>query len=112
MAKKQSKKQIKAELINEVSASYRERINRLENKVKHLSEELQRKVIEINELKQRYIKAEDELDQYKDWNRRLQEFMDMNPDEREKVFKTFDMQNKLSECLESYKHIFNLLGIF
>lgn len=70
--KKQSKKQIKAELINEVSASYRGRIKVLEEKVKYLSEELQRNETKLYEFKQRALTAEDKLEQYADWNRILQ----------------------------------------
>ena len=108
---KQTKKQIKAELINEVSASYRSRIKALEDKVKYLSEELQRKKTELYEFKQRALTAEDELEQYADWNRRLQEFMDMSPEEREKAFKTLEVENKLAECVDSYRHLFKHLGI-
>lgn len=110
--KRQSKKQIKAELINEVSASYRGRIKTLEEKVKYLSEELHRNKTELYEFKQRALTAEDKLEQYADWNRRLQEFMDMNPDEREKAFKTLEMENKLAECVDSYRHLFKHLGIY
>lgn len=110
--KKQSKKQIKAELINEVSASYRVRIKVLEEKVKYLSEELYRNKTELYEFKQRALTAEDKLEQYADWNRRLQEFMDMNPDEREKAFKTLEMENKLAEYVDSYRYLFKHLGIY
>ena len=109
--RKQSKKQIKAELINEVSASYRGRIKVLEEKVKCLSDELHRNKTELYKIKQRALTAEDKLEQYIDWNRRLQEFMDMNPDEREKAFKTLEIENKLAECVDLYRHLFKHLGI-
>ena len=31
------------------------------------------------------LKLKEQLEKYEDWNRRLQEFMDMTPEEREKV---------------------------
>ena len=108
---KQTKKQIKAELINEVSASYRSRIKALEERVKYLSEEIQRKTTELYEFKKRALTAEDELEQYADWNRRLQEFMDMSPGEREKAFQTLEVKTKLAECVDSYGYLFKYLGI-
>ena len=107
--KKQSKKQIKAELINEVSASYRGRIKALEEKVKYLLKELHRNKTELYEFKHRALTAEDKLEQYADWNRRLQEFMDMNPDEREKAIQAYKTQEAFNIKIEPYINLMSKL---
>jgi hypothetical protein len=110
--KKQSKKQIKAELINEISAAYKEKIKILEEKVKYLSKKLQQNQTKLYEIEQRALTAEDKLEQYADWNRRLQKFIDMNPEERKKAFKTFEIENRLAENIDLYKTFFKNLMYF
>lgn len=61
--------------------------------------------IKINEL-------EEKVNQYEDWIRRLQEYMDMEPDAREKALEQerakFAVNSKLDSMLGVYSKIFNL----
>lgn len=97
---KETKKQIKAQLINEVSAQYRYKIARLENKIKYMENRLAQQHQETLEYRQRALKAEEELEKYQDWNRRLQEFMDMEPDARDKAIADLKVRSEISQKMK------------
>lgn len=97
---KESKKQIKAQLINEVSAQYRYKIARLENQIKYMENRLVQQHQETLEYRQRALKAEEELEKYQDWNRRLQEFMDMDPDARDKAIAELKVRSEISQKMK------------
>ena len=61
---KESKKQIKAQLINEVSAQYHYKMARLENQIKYMENRLAQQHQETLEYRQRALKAEEELEKY------------------------------------------------
>lgn len=77
-------KQIKAQLINEVARSYKDKIKRLTDKNTQLCKSNYELINKNGILNEKVQELEEKLSQYEDWNRRLQEFMDMSPDEREK----------------------------
>lgn len=82
---KESKKQIKAQITNEVRNKY---FKIIEGKNEKISQLIQRglKIQRWNEeLVAENIRLKEQLEKYEDWNRKLQEFMDMTPEEREKV---------------------------
>ena len=97
---KETKKQIKAQLINEVSAQYRYKMARLENQIKYMENRLAQQHQETLEYRQRALKAEEELEKYQDWNRRLQEFMDMDPDARDKAIAELKMRSEISQKMK------------
>ena len=97
---KETKKQIKAQLINEVSAQYRYKIARLENQIKYMENRLAQQHQETLEYRQRALKAEEELEKYQDWNRRLQEFMDMEPDARDKAIADLKVKSEISQKMK------------
>ena len=97
---KETKKQIKAQLINEVSAQYRYKIARLENQIKYMENRLAEKHQETLEYRERALKAEEELEKYQDWNRRLQEFMDMEPDARDKAIADLKVRSEISHKMK------------
>ena len=103
---KESKKQIKAQLINEVSAQYRYKMARLENQIKYMENRLTQQHQETLEYRQRALKAEEELEKYEDWNRRLQEFMDMTPEEREKVIQDSKLRVATNQRLNKIMDMF------
>lgn len=107
---KETKKQIKAQLINEVSAQYRYKMARLENQIKYMENRLVQQRQETLEYRQRALRAEEELEKYQDWNRRLQEFMDMDADTRDKAIAHFKVQAerdaKLNKVLDFYRRFF------
>ena len=97
---KETKKQIKAQLINEVSAQYRYKIARLENQIKYMENRLAQQHQETLEYRQRALKAEEELEKHQDWNRRLQEFMDMEPDARDKAITDLKVRSDISQKMK------------
>lgn len=97
---KETKKQIKAQLINEVSAQYRYKMARLENQIKYMENRLALQHKETLEYRQRALKAEEELEKYQDWNRRLQEFMDMEPDARDKAIADLKVRSEISQKMK------------
>lgn len=97
---KETKKQIKAQLINEVSAQYRYKMARLENQIKYMENRLAQQHQETLEYRQRALKAEEELEKYQDWNRRLQEFMDMEPDARDKAIADLKVRSEISQKMK------------
>lgn len=97
---KETKKQIKAQLINEVSAQYRYKMARLENQIKYMENRLAQQRQETLEYRQRALKAEEELEKYQDWNRRLQEFMDMEPDARDKAIADLKVRSEINQKMK------------
>ena len=109
---KETKKQIKAQAINECAKQFRSQIEILELRL--------RAQVEINlscqrrndELQAENLKLKEQLEKYQDWNRRLQEFMDMTPEEREKHFAELQTRNKLNEKMTSFMNMFQHLGLY
>lgn len=103
---KESRKQIKAQAINECAKQFRSRIENLEFRLKSQ--------VEINlscqqrckELQAENLKLKEQLEKYEDWNRRLQEFMDMTPEEREKVIQDSKLRVATNERLNKIMDMF------
>lgn len=93
-------KQIKAQLINEVARSYKDKIKRLADKNTQLSKSNWELIQKNGILNEKVQELEEKVTQYEDWNRRLQEFMDMEPDEREKAIQTYKTQEVLNAKIE------------
>ena len=114
---KQTRKQIKAELINDLSVqykkSYESRIKRLEDNL-HVSMERCDKLQKKNfELVNRNDELEQKVIQYEDWINRLQTWCNLPDDERENAIKQYKVQqdgakklNKLMDMFYPYMNIF------
>lgn len=78
----ESKKQLKAQLTNEISKRFASRIKELEEKNRSLERLLafERKI--SFELADKVTELESELHQCKDWNERLQDFTNMSEEDR------------------------------
>lgn len=104
-------KQIKAQAINECAKQFRSKIENLELRLKAQ--------VEINwscqqrnkELQAENLKLKEQLEMYEDWNRRLQEYMDMKPDEREKAIQAYKTQEALAVKIEPYINLMSKLFI-
>ena len=83
--KQETKKELKARLTNEIAARFKNKIKELEEEKRRAIDSWSRLVEKNSILQAENIRLKDELEKYEDWNRRLQEFMDMTPEEREKV---------------------------
>ena len=89
-------KQIKAQLINEVARSYKDKIKRLTEKNTQLSKSNWELINKNSVLNKKVQELEEKVTLYEDWNRRLHEFMDMEPDEREKAIQAYKTQEVLN----------------
>lgn len=93
-------KQIKAQLINEVSRRYKDKIKELTERNTQLSKSNWELINKNGILHEKVQELEEELIQYEDWNRRLQEFMDMEPTERERAIQAYKTQETLNAKME------------
>lgn len=103
---KQSKKQIKAQLINEISAQYRHSTEGWKKNYDRMLETAQKLEKERNEFRKRALEAEDKLAQYEDWIERLQDFCNLSDEDREKAISKMkadnEMESKYKVCLEHF----------
>ena len=53
----------------------------------------------------------DKVDQYEDWNRRLQEFCDMNEEDRKAAIEQYKTDQILAEHLNRFSTYLNIFGI-
>ena len=102
-------KQVKAQLINEVARSYKDKIKRLTDKNTQLSKSNWDLIQKNGILNEKIQELEERLSQYEDWNRRLQEFMDMEPDEREKAIQANKTQEAFNIKIEPYINLMSKL---
>ena len=96
----ETKKQIKAQLRNQISKEYKDRLDRAEQeciaaKAKFFAEQELR--IQAEE---KVTSLQDELDTYKDWVRRLHEFIDMDPETRENEIKKYKEQKVMNNAIK------------
>ena len=117
---KETKKQIKAQVINEVRRKYDEklvekdeRIVNLNRIVDKLSNSCRDKEIENDKLREEMSLLKEKVRQYEDWIERMQEFCDMPDGERQQAFKTYmngiNEQAKKDEALKHTAEMFNSL---
>ena len=103
---KESKKQIKAQLTNEISLRFKKRIDVLETELKYVRSELRECDNQRRKAEHTVRELQDKVEQYKDWNRRLQEFMDMTPEEREKAIQDSKLRVATNERLNKIMDMF------
>lgn len=96
----ETKKQIKAQLRNQISKEYKDRLDSAKQecmtaRAKFIAEQKMRVQAE-----DKVASLQEELDMYKDWVRRLQEFMDMDPETRENEIKKYKEQKVLDDTID------------
>lgn len=96
----ETKKQIKAQLRNQISKEYKDRLDRAEQECviarKKFFDEQQLRL----QTEDKVTSLQEELDMYKDWVRRLQEFMDMDPETRENEIKKYKEQKIMNNAIK------------
>lgn len=97
---KETKKQIKAQLTNEISLRFKKRIDVLETELKYVRSELRECDNQRRKAEHTVHKLQDKVEQYEDWIRRLQEFMDMEPDAREKAIADLKVRSEISQKMK------------
>ena len=103
---KETKKQIKAQLTNEISLRFKKRIDALETELKYVRSELRECDNQRRKAERTVRELQDKVEQYEDWNRRLQEFMDMTPEEREKVIQDSKLRVSTNQRLNKIMDMF------
>lgn len=103
---KESKKQIKAQLTNDISLRFKKRIDILETELRYVRSELRECDNQRRKAERTVLELQDKVEKYEDWNRRLQEFMDMTSEEREKVIQDSKLRVATNERLNKILDIF------
>ena len=117
---KESKKQIKAQVVNEVRRQYDDklidkdnRITNLNKVVNDLSKHCREKEIEIDKLSDENSLLKEKVSMYEDWIERMQEFCGLPDGERQKAFTTYMNGIKAqAERDEALKHTADFFGRF
>lgn len=107
---KQNKKQIEANLRNKLASQYKEKTEQLksekavlEKRYNEMYERARKAEIERDELK-------DKVAQYEDWNRRLQEFMDMSDEDRIAYVENLKRTKELDDAISRFGFYGKMLG--
>ena len=103
---KETKKQLKARLINEISAKYSSKITEMMVENAFLKNEVLNCREQVSNLREENRELREQLEKYEDWNRRLQEFMDMTPEEREKVIQDSKLRVSTNQRLNKIMDMF------
>ena len=97
---KETKKQIKAQLTNEISLRFKKRIDVLETELRCVRSELRECDNQRRKAEHTVHELQDKVEQYEDWIRRLQEFMDMEPDARDKAIADLKVRSEISQKMK------------
>lgn len=108
---KESRKQIVEQTRNEVAKQYKAKIDNLQERLNTANEK-------SSDYWKRYVKErnradelQEKVNQYEDWIRRLQEFMDMPEDARKEVLEQerakYEVNKRLDNMIGMYSRIFN-----
>ena len=107
---KTNKKQIEAALRNKMAAQYT-------NKVADLNKEIDMLRKSNKEYRERAYKAEqeklelqDKVNQYEDWNNRLQEFMGMSDEDMAAYVENLKKTKELNDAIERFGFYGKMLG--
>lgn len=113
---RESKKQIKAQLINEVAKTYTDRLQREQDKfgrmyhtMKNITDKLKKENLKLQE---ENLKLQEKVEQQEDWIRRLQEFMDMDVDTRQETIAQYrtskELNDRFSNIIGMYEKMFKI----
>lgn len=107
---KLNRKAVEANLRNKLASQYKEKTEQLKSDKAVLKRLL-------NEMEKRAIKAETECDElkeqvkhYEDWNRRLQEFMDMSEDDRKAYVENLRKKDEFDQIIKKLGFYSNLFS--
>ena len=103
---KETTKQLKARLINEISAKYSSKMTEMMVENAFLKNEVLYWREQVSNIREENQELKDKVEKYEDWNRRLQEFMDMTPEEREKVIQDSKLRVATNQRLNKIMDMF------
>ena len=108
---KESKKSIEANLRNKIAKQYTTHINILQERLNETTEKYINTNIALHKAKDRITELEEELEQYRDWNIRLQDFMDMSEEDRKREIENMKSKEKFNTYLEN-SALFKMMNLF
>jgi cell shape-determining protein MreC len=106
---KQTKKQIEADLRNKICKQYTSHIDNLQKRIYELSDKLHNEIKKNIEVQTKMEELEEKVRQYEDWNRRLQEFMDMNEEDRKAALAEAKFHEDLKDMVDMYKRFTGMI---
>lgn len=115
---KETKKQIKAQLTNELSRKFDERVKDIKASAKRWQDEyleIQKSNLDLikrnKELTDENLRLKDQLEQYQEWVERMQDFCNLPEHDRQYAFKTYlsEIESK-AEANETLKRLGNIFG--
>lgn len=116
---KQSKKEIKAQLINELSkqfkSSYENKIENMNKRLVELSTKNTNLENKVHELSTRNEELEQKVNMYEDWIHRLQDFCNLSESDRLEHIESMKRQDEASKAMsdlwQAYKPLMNIFGL-
>ena len=107
---KQNKKQIEANLRNKLASQYKEKTEQLKSEKAALETKYNKLWRENCEIKRERDELKDKVAQYEDWNRRLQEFMDMSDEDRTAYVENLKKTKELNDAIDRFGFYGKMLG--
>jgi len=107
---KPNKKQIEANLRNKLASQYKEKTEQLKSEKSALEIKYNKLWSESCEIKRERDELKEKVTQLEDWNRRLQEFMDMNEEERTAYVENLKKTKELDEAIKRFGFYGKMMG--
>ena len=106
----ENKKQLKAQLTNEISKRYQGRIKELEDSRNALRTKIEIERNQFRELQEKYLNLAQEFESLKEWNTRLMEFMD--PEDRKTYVENMRASQQFNSQMIQLSRMMGYLNIF
>ena len=108
----ENKKQLKAQLTNEISKRFSNRIKELEDSRNVLRTKIEIERQQFRELQEKYLNLAQEFESLKEWNTRLMEFMDMSPEDRKTYVENMRASQQFNSQMNQLSRMMSYLNIF
>ena len=108
----ENKKQLKAQLTNEISKRFSNRIKELEDSRNVLRTKIEIERQQFRELQEKYLNLAQEFESLKEWNTRLMEFMDMSPEDRKIYVENMRVSQQFNSQMNQLSRMISYLNIF
>ena len=108
----ENKKQLKAQLTNEISKRFSNRIKELEDSRNVLRTKIEIERQQFKELQEKYLNLSQEFESLKEWNTRLMEFMDMSPEDRKIYVENMRVSQQFNSQMNQLSRMISYLNIF
>lgn len=108
----ENKKQLKAQLTNDISKRFSNRIKELEDSRNALRTKIEIERQQFKELQEKYLNLAQEFESLKEWNTRLMEFMDMSPEDRKIYVENMKASQQFNSQMNQLSRMISYLNIF